>query len=132
MKLVLAPAAFAAAFAAAPAASGSAPAEAQPSLDCDKGPLHRSFGGTAWLVYGCEDKRTLVVAAARGNPAGPFYFILYRKGESLELYGEGTGDRKATAPAFEDLKRLDAGAVAALLAATEQAAAATAGGRPGT
>jgi hypothetical protein len=121
-----------AAFAAAPAAPGPAPAEARPSLECDKGPLHRSFGGTAWRVYGCEDKETLVVAAAPGNPAAPFYFILSGKGESRSLYGEGTGERKATAPAFEDLKRLDEAAIAALVAATERAGAAAAGDRPGT
>jgi len=107
-----------------PAPAAPAPAGTPPALKCEKGPLQRSFGGTAWLVYGCEDKATLVVWAAEGNPAAPFYFILFPKGESRELYGEGTGDQKATAPAFEDLKRLDAAAIAALLAEAEQAGAA--------
>ncbi|HEX8466872.1 MAG TPA: energy transducer TonB [Allosphingosinicella sp.] len=104
-----------------PAASAPGSAEASPPLSCEKGPLYRTFGGTAWVVYGCEDKTTLAVAAGEGNPAAPFYFILNSKDGERELYGEGAGDKKATAPAFEDLKRLDTAALAGLLAAAERA-----------
>lgn len=124
LRLFLALAAFAQP--AAAAGPPPVPAEAPPPLKCEKGPLHRTFGGTAWQVYGCEDKSTLAVAAEEGNPAAPFYFILYPKGDGRELYGEGSGDRKATAPAYEDLKRLDAAAIAALLAEAEQAGVAPA------
>ena len=120
--------ALAALASAPPAEPQPAPADPKPSLNCAKGPLHRSFGGTAWLVYGCDDKATLVVVAAEGNPASPFYFIFYPKGEERGLYGEGNGDRKATAPAFEDLKRLDSAAVEALLAEAERAGPASAAG----
>jgi TonB family protein len=121
-KAMLSPLLLALAALAGPAADAEPPPAApEPSLNCEKGPLRRSFGGTDWLVYGCDDKATLVAAAAEGNPAAPFYFVLYPKGDSRELYGEGIGDRKATAPAFEDLKRLDPAAIAALLAEAERA-----------
>ncbi|HYI41059.1 MAG TPA: hypothetical protein VE053_12150 [Allosphingosinicella sp.] len=125
MKLLLALAGLAAPAVPAPVPA-PAPSEAPPPLKCEKGPLNRTFGGTAWHVFGCEDKATLVFWAATGNPAAPFYFISFPKGGTRELYGEGTGDKKATAPAFEDLKRLDAAAIGALLAAVEQAGAAPA------
>ncbi|HEX8381645.1 MAG TPA: energy transducer TonB [Allosphingosinicella sp.] len=115
-----------AALGAPPAAPAPAPAESPPPLSCEKGPLRRSFGGTGWLVFGCEDKATLVVAAEEGNPAAPFYFILYPKDGERGIYGEGDGDKKATAPAFEDLQRLGPAALAALLAAAEQAGPAAA------
>lgn len=126
LRLFLALAAFAPPAVTDAPPPGSAPAASAPSLNCDKGPLNRTFGGTAWLVYGCEDGKTLVVAAREGNPAAPFYFILYPKGDGHGLYGEGIGDKKATAPAFEDLKRLDSAAIAALVAEAEQAGAARA------
>jgi len=123
MKPILALAALA-----APSSSGPSPSPTvePPPLKCEKGPLDRSYGGTAWHVFGCDDKATLVFWAATGNPAAPFYFISFPKGEKRELYGEGNGDKKATAPAFEALKGLDSAAIAALLAEAEQAAAAPA------
>jgi hypothetical protein len=31
-----------------------------PSMQCDVGPLTKSYGGSNWLVYGCVDQQTLV------------------------------------------------------------------------
>jgi len=73
-------------------------------LQCIAGPIQRSFGGTDWLTYGCSDHATLVVVSAPGNPAKPFVFILSQTDDGVVVRGEGTGDQRATAPAFEDLK----------------------------
>ncbi|MFC7380560.1 hypothetical protein [Brevundimonas sp. GCM10030266] len=75
-------------------------------LQCTAGPIQRSFGGTEWLTYGCADRRTLIVVSAPGNPAMPFVFTLSTTDGGVRISGEGNGDQEATAPAFEDLKKI--------------------------
>jgi hypothetical protein len=75
-------------------------------LQCMAGPIQRSFGGTEWLTYGCADHLTLIVVSAPGNPAMPFVFVLSKANGGVRISGEGNGDQKATAPAFEDLKKV--------------------------
>lgn len=75
-------------------------------LQCMAGPIQRSFGGTEWLTYGCADRRTLIVVSAPGNPAMPFVFTLSTTDGGVRISGEGNGDPGATAPAFEDLKKV--------------------------
>jgi hypothetical protein len=89
-------------------------------LDCQVGPVTKTFGRTDWLVYSCSDNRTIVVVAKPENPAFEFYFILTPESDSVKLYGEGVGDKAATEPAFEDLKQLSAGDVAAIVAETKR------------
>jgi len=40
------------------------------------------------------------VAAGAPNPATPFFFIVRPDGDGIVLYGEGTGDKSATEPAY--------------------------------
>ena len=75
-------------------------------IECKAGPIQRSFGGTDWLTYGCSDHLTLIVVSAPGNPAVPFYFALSKANGGVRIVGEGNGDKRATAPAFEDLKKI--------------------------
>ena len=73
-------------------------------LSCEQGPLEIDVGGGDWLAYGCDDNFTLVIVSAKGNPASPFYFIFARNPSGgHRLYGEGTGDKQFTGPAFEEL-----------------------------
>ncbi|WP_420472013.1 hypothetical protein [Brevundimonas sp. FT23042] len=81
----------------------SAPPE---PLQCNAGPLGRSFGGSDWLVYGCSDRATVVVVSAPGSPAMPFVFTLSSRDAGVQVSGEGSGDASATARAFEDLKKI--------------------------
>lgn len=102
------------------AASVVAPEQAEderpPALNCDVGPLHRNYGKTDWLVYSCDDTRSVVVVSAEGNPAVPFYFIVYVKPDgTMKLYGEGNGDKSASEAAYEELKQLSQSDVAALV-----------------
>ena len=94
----------------------------KPSLQCDRGPLRKSYGGSPWVVYGCSDSMTLVVVADAGNPASPFYFVIYPKDGKYDMYGEGTGSKSASDAAFEDLKKLSPSNIVALLHETKATA----------
>lgn len=83
-------------------------------LKCDSGPLTKAFGGTQWLVYGCDDMTSVVVITAPGNPATPFYFIFTKEAGGYHLRGEGTGDKKVTDAAFKDLAAFNDADISAL------------------
>ena len=88
-------------------ASTSAEAERPPELNCEVGPLHKTYGQTAWLVYACNDSRSVLIVSDNGNPSIPFYFILYVKPDGeMKLHGEGTGNEAATKVAFDEIKTL--------------------------
>lgn len=93
-------------------------AAAQPSanLNCKIGPIEKTYGGTKWNVYGCDDKKSLVIVTAPGNPAMPFYFFFLPNKSGYELHGEGTGDKKITDAAYKDLAALTESDIAALAA----------------
>ena len=95
------------------------PQQGAPSLQCEIGPLHKNYGGNPWLVYSCSDDKTLVVASDTGNPASPFYFVVYPKDGQYGIYGEGNGSKAASDSAFEDLKKLNANDIAAMLQAAK-------------
>jgi hypothetical protein len=73
------------------------------------------YGGTKWLVYGCDDKKGLVVVTAPGNPAMPFYFFFFPNEDGYQLHGEGTGDKKITDAAYKDLAALSDSDIDALV-----------------
>ena len=75
-------------------------------LDCSIGQLDKTYGGTSWIVHGCSDGKSVIVVTAAGNPAGPFYFLLFPEGEVYRMVGEGTGDKKATQAAYDELSAL--------------------------
>ena len=92
----------------------------KPSLQCERGPLHKNYGGSPWLVYSCSDDKTLVILSDAGNPASPFYFIIYPKDGQYSMSGEGNGSKAASDAAFEDLQKLSAKDIAAMLQATKE------------
>jgi hypothetical protein len=103
-----------------PTTSEQAP---KPKLSCTSGPLHKTYGGSEWLLYACDDSRSLVVVTQEGNPAAPFYFIFYVTPEGgMKLDGEGNGDRHASDLAFAELKVLSTSDVSALVAQAQDAA----------
>jgi hypothetical protein len=93
-------------------------AVAQPSANpnCKGGPIEKTYGGTKWNVYGCDDKKSLVIVTAPGNPAMPFYFSFTPNEGGYHLHGEGTGDTKVTDAAYKDLAGLTDADIAALAA----------------
>src|SRR5437868_1067158 len=38
------------------------------NLNCKAGPVLKTFGGTQWNVYGCDDNASVVIITAPGNP----------------------------------------------------------------
>ncbi len=97
-------------------------AQADKPLDCGTGLITKIFGGTSWLVRSC-DGIALHVLSDSGNPAFPFYFLIYpsetEKGRFV-IEGEGTGSKQASAAALGDIRRLTATDIAALIAETKQ------------
>ncbi len=91
-------------------------------MKCDIGPLTKTFGKTPWLVYGCADQKSVVVVSAHGSPAMPFVFIFASSEDGYKLHGEGTGDKSATAAAFDELKAFSSADIQALFTAVETAA----------
>jgi len=95
----------------------------QPQLDCSLGPLAKTYGGSSWLVYACSDNKSLVVVTSQGNPGSPFYFMLTPQNGKRRLFGEGTGRKSATDPAFAELSRLTEDEIAGLIESAKKAAA---------
>lgn len=101
-------------------AAGAAPTSTTSSLECTIGPLDKTFGGTQWLVYSCNDGKSLAIVSAPDSAASPFYFLLSPKAGRYELHGEGTGDKRATNEAYRDLKALSDTSIAAMVRQTRQ------------
>ena len=98
----------------------SAPKDNQP-LKCTTGPITKRYGGTQWLVYSCDDNRSLVVVTAPGNPAMPSHFTLSLQGDEYQLSGEGSGNPNATASAVKDLRALSVQDIRLLIQQTKAA-----------
>ncbi len=96
-------------------------AHAQQPLRCDIGPVHRTFGGTPWLVYSCEDGKSLAVITEASSIAAPFVFILAWRDGGYRISGEGNGSEAASNAAGRDLEALTAVDIATLIAETQTA-----------
>ena len=101
--------------------AGGGHAADAPTLKSEVGPVTNRYGGTDWLVYSCEDKGSLVIVTAPGNPAVPFYFFYLHSGKGYELHGEGTGDKRSTDAALNDLKNLSEDQITSLVVETQKA-----------
>lgn len=102
-------------------APAAGPSEPEPAT-CLAGPVERTFGGTRWLVHGCDDRESLAIGAVPDNPAAPFVFILSKVDGQYAVggdrIGEGRGDVDAILAADQDIRKLDPAAVEALLRET--------------
>jgi len=90
------------------------------SLKCDIGPVNKIYGKTQWLVYSCDDDRTIVIVSAPENPATPFVFTFYTGEKGYQLRGQGTGRKEATSAAFNELKALSEQDITALIGQTKR------------
>jgi len=88
--------------------SSSSVFAAGPSFNCNAGPAIKTFGGSSWLVYACDDRHSVVVITAPGSTAAPFYFIFAYGADGYQLHGEGTGNKAATDAAYKELSQLKA------------------------
>jgi hypothetical protein len=88
--------------------------ENKATVSCKAGPVEASFGALPWLAYACDDGRSVALAAAPGNPAAPFTFVVRPSPTGVRVQGDGAGDRALTAAAFAELMALDDDAVVRL------------------
>jgi hypothetical protein len=98
-------------------------ADDEDTFNCTIGPVTKTYGQSQWLVYSCNDDKTLVIVSAPGNPATPFYFTFLPTDAGHRLFGEGTGKKEATAAAFEQLKSLSEEDIANVIKETKEAKA---------
>jgi hypothetical protein len=89
-----------------------------PPLQCDIGPITKVFGTVPWLLYSCDDDKSLVVVSAPGSAAAPFYFFFSPEGRDYHLRGEGTGSKTLTDAALKELRVLSREDIAGLVAQT--------------
>jgi hypothetical protein len=101
------------------ASAGGEDVVSTPALKCEIGPVAKRYGSTQWLVYSCDDERTLVIVSAPGNPAMPFYFTFSRPDGRYQLSGEGTGRKDVTDAALNHLKTLSERDIADIIEQTK-------------
>lgn len=85
------------------------------SLDCKLGPAVKTIGGNEWLVYGCDDDKSIVIVSGKENPASPFVFFVIFNDGVYQKRGEGNGDKKATEAAFDEVKSYSNSEILSLL-----------------
>jgi hypothetical protein len=83
-------------------------------VSCTLGPVTEHFGGSAWLVYGCNDGKSLVLVSAPGSAANPFVFIIASGPKGMDLHGEGNGKNPSVQAAFKELSALTLPDIASL------------------
>lgn len=89
-------------------------------MKCDIGPIERDFGGSPWIVYSCEDGKSVVLVSGADNPAAPFVFIAHPDGEHYRIHGEGNGDKAASDRAGDALRALGDDGIRDLLRETRK------------
>ena len=112
------------------AAGTPTPGKDQKPLNCDVGPVDKTYGKTSWLVYSCHDDQSLMIVSAAGSPALPFYFTFHLKDGVYQLSGEGTGNKQATDAAYGELKAFTASDIQILIQETKSIPAPTAVSKP--
>jgi hypothetical protein len=111
---------FALAFMAVFLWSAAIKAETPPTLQCKTGPINRTYGDTDWLLYSCDDGRSLAFFAASGNPAAPAYYVIKPQDDGhYHLVGKSNGDVAASNAAVKDIQGLTKDSVAQLIASTK-------------
>jgi hypothetical protein len=97
-------------------------AQTRKPLACNVGPVHMTFGDTPWLVYSCEDGKSLVVVSKAGSIAAPFYFVLAWRDGKYTISGEGNGSEAASTAAGRDLEAMSTADIETLVTETRAVA----------
>lgn len=90
------------------------------SVQCLTGPLTRTFGGSSWQLFACDDGRSLAFVAAPGSPAAPYDFTLSYYDARSAISSGSQGNAAATA-AREEVRALSEPQRAALFSAASAA-----------
>lgn len=90
-------------------------------MKCTIGPVAKQYGKTSWLVYSCDDGRSVLIVSAPANKAVRFRFTFVADDDGYALHGEGQGDKHVTDAAYQDLNALVETDIAALVTETRKA-----------
>jgi hypothetical protein len=93
---------------------------AAPKMKCVTGPVAKQYGKTPWLVFGCDDGKSVLIVSAPANKAVRFRFTFVADDDGYALHGEGQGDKKVTDAAYQDLNALSESDIAALVSETHK------------
>jgi hypothetical protein len=93
-----------------------------PHMKCTVGPVAKQFGKTPWLVYSCDDGKSVLIVSAPANKAVRFHFTFVADEDGYALHGEGQGDKRVTDAAYQDLNALVEADIAALVSETRKVA----------
>lgn len=89
------------------------------NIECNTGPVTKTYGQVEWSVFSCDDGYSLVFVSTPTSAANPFYFLLSKDKNGMHLSGEGTGSKTATDVAYADLSTITNDERMALIAATK-------------
>ena len=101
-----------------PSVADTPKAHSPANLQCDRGPVSKTFGNAQWLVYGCSDAKTIVIFPAEGNPARSAYFTFSTGDTGYQLHEEGDAAQATTSQAHAALAALNENDIKTLLAQT--------------
>jgi hypothetical protein len=96
----------------------SSAALADDDLKCETGPIIKTFGGTPWKVFGCNDDRHLQFVAVPNSPAGQVLFMLFFENNSWQVLEMGIMTR-ASGQAEGEIRSLSEPEITALIEATK-------------
>jgi hypothetical protein len=103
------------------AAPAPASATEAAKLECKTGPAKRRYGGTLWLVYACNDGRSLAFRPDQNNPNNTAKFVLRWTGAQYELEGD-PGDKPEIAErAYDEIADMTERQISSLIAAAKSA-----------
>jgi hypothetical protein len=89
-------------------------------MKCNVGPVAKQYGKTSWLVYSCEDGKSILIVSAPTNKAVRFHFTFVADDDGYALHGEGQGDKKVTDAAYQELNSLVEADISALISETRK------------
>jgi hypothetical protein len=107
---------------ATPVLASDQPPKSPDELECKTGPVIKTYGGTPWLAYACNDGHSLSLVSAPGSKAMPFVFMFHWDAGQYQLSGVGTGNKAATDAAFRDIGAFTGRDILALLSEAQTAA----------
>lgn len=86
------------------------------TLHCDAGPVERTFAGELWSIHSCSDARTLLIVIPGSRDE--FIYTVYTVNGRTAVGGYGPGGGRDIAATTQELRRLTAADLEALVAET--------------
>lgn len=95
------------------------PSPGAPPMKCETGPVERMFGQSMWMVYSCDDDKSLVLLAPEASAAYPFLFLIAPHEGRYRIDSKGQTSPEARM-ALQDLSMLGGDDIKELIQATKK------------